>query len=543
MVYVATLVAAAGSAAMLYEGAVTARHTNLKTAYESANVVPQLLQDEPLVPHEPGRINLVEQNPDNEEAGQGRRAALLLCRRFALAPPDGREPDGFREFYNALEQAALWHEKNPNSAVDAPPGVFSYVRRRPTCGLVVDLSRVLASKSRGADSNQAWEKQSDCYASLMADDLARLTPLARDATGGRAATNVSGDKWLGWLLSPPWDDIPPAPWDGPPAVPAAAVVLGRHMDRLLVGQPDESNGAAEGIKKDDDSPHTSMLVRLSPLLADETPATVPAAVAPPEAVDEREVEDALDADLFSDNPALSPAGLQLAADFMMALLTRAHDLESVPAADGNALGSDSKDGGSESVDAGETRMGPAALRGELAIVRGGIQFWIILAVLWALFLIASREVRRWTHEGRGLRWGWLEGAYDWVGRAEEIVFGEPGEPGGEAEDVRARNRDSRWLLRFLAGAVPALGFIGTVLGISDGLAGADDIVTAATPAGQSAAVSEVAGRLGVAFTTTLVALVTGLLIDLLSRWQQVNEERALRRRFAREAVEGLGKPL
>lgn len=89
--------------------------------------------------------------------------------------------------------------------------------------------------------------------------------------------------------------------------------------------------------------------------------------------------------------------------------------------------------------------------------------------------------------------------------------------------IRAREAGSRWILQWLAGALPALGFIGTVYGIADALKNADSMVRAQTVDAQAAAITGVAGSLGVAFTTTLLALVMGLITSLISDHQAFRE--------------------
>lgn len=73
--------------------------------------------------------------------------------------------------------------------------------------------------------------------------------------------------------------------------------------------------------------------------------------------------------------------------------------------------------------------------------------------------------------------------------------------------------------------MPSLGFIGTVLGIGAALGDADKVVRAANAAEQAGAISAVTSLLGIAFDTTLVALICGLpltalLLSLTSREAQ-----------------------
>ena len=85
--------------------------------------------------------------------------------------------------------------------------------------------------------------------------------------------------------------------------------------------------------------------------------------------------------------------------------------------------------------------------------------------------------------------------------------------------------ESAWLMRYLARALPALGFVGTILGILFALNGADGIVRATTQAERVAAMASVTAPLAFAFSHTFIALVFGLLtgffIDQLSALERV----------------------
>lgn len=89
--------------------------------------------------------------------------------------------------------------------------------------------------------------------------------------------------------------------------------------------------------------------------------------------------------------------------------------------------------------------------------------------------------------------------------------------------LRERDRSSRWIIRWIARALPAIGFIGTVRGISAALSASDSIVRAQTTAEQAAAITAVAGTLGIAFTTTLIALMFGLITSYFDDLQSVQE--------------------
>ncbi len=79
------------------------------------------------------------------------------------------------------------------------------------------------------------------------------------------------------------------------------------------------------------------------------------------------------------------------------------------------------------------------------------------------------------------------------------------------------------MMRYLSWLIPSLGFIGTVMGIMFALQ------YAGVPANAEAEdfLYQVTNRLGVAFTTTLVALVMSAIIVLLQSLIQAKEERSL----------------
>jgi biopolymer transport protein ExbB/TolQ len=73
------------------------------------------------------------------------------------------------------------------------------------------------------------------------------------------------------------------------------------------------------------------------------------------------------------------------------------------------------------------------------------------------------------------------------------------------------------MLRYVAWAIPAIGFIGTVRGIGDALGEAHKAV--------SGDVSGVTAGLGVAFNSTLIALLISIVIMFLLHQLQLAQER------------------
>jgi biopolymer transport protein ExbB/TolQ len=98
----------------------------------------------------------------------------------------------------------------------------------------------------------------------------------------------------------------------------------------------------------------------------------------------------------------------------------------------------------------------------------------------------------------------------------------------QAEHDEAAMDTSYSLLRGFIWAIPVLGFIGTVLGLSDaigafgGMLGTVDDVSQIT-----ASLRDVTGGLAVAFETTLEALVAALAIQLFATFLRKSEEEFL----------------
>ncbi len=90
-------------------------------------------------------------------------------------------------------------------------------------------------------------------------------------------------------------------------------------------------------------------------------------------------------------------------------------------------------------------------------------------------------------------------------------------------ELIAHRLDLRYaMLRYLVWVIPTVGFIGTVIGISLALALID-------PAAAEQPLGDIAKGLGVAFYTTLVALVQSAILVLVMNLVQAREESALNR--------------
>ena len=86
--------------------------------------------------------------------------------------------------------------------------------------------------------------------------------------------------------------------------------------------------------------------------------------------------------------------------------------------------------------------------------------------------------------------------------------------------------DGRYsLLRYLVWVIPTIGFIGTVVGIATALGEAGDTQDFQDPA----LLGELTRNLGVAFYTTMLALVQSAILVLAQSVTQAREEGALNR--------------
>ncbi len=94
-------------------------------------------------------------------------------------------------------------------------------------------------------------------------------------------------------------------------------------------------------------------------------------------------------------------------------------------------------------------------------------------------------------------------------------------------DADASGVDSSFtVVRALIWTIPILGFIGTVVGLSDAIGGFTAVLadSGADAAGIKSKLGPVVNGLSTAFETTLVALVAAVIIQLLSTWVYKREE-------------------
>lgn len=191
---------------------------------------------------------------------------------------------------------------------------------------------------------------------------------------------------------------------------------------------------------------------------------------------------------------------------------------------------------------------------KMAVVRGYEQFALLVAFWWMALLLAARYARRRKEEDRATLV--IEVSRDRLKRKLddsdkkqmlEKMLSSVSELAGRSitrlmvqtchdsqktdktklEDaaryIRVNDAASRWVIVWLSRTLPALGFLGTVHGIALALMGADSLVRAVTPEGQAAAVNIVASNLGIAFTTTFIALVMGIALSWVNDRQSYQE--------------------
>ncbi|MEZ4279391.1 MAG: MotA/TolQ/ExbB proton channel family protein [Myxococcota bacterium] len=209
---------------------------------------------------------------------------------------------------------------------------------------------------------------------------------------------------------------------------------------------------------------------------------------------------------------------------------------------------------------GVLRLVPETRLAELFVERGWVPYAISFVSAWALALLAAKRVRL-AREKRLLERDWLARAGESNAIAPEQIDAMLARLAGQRLFVpdsflarrlvralrhfQARQRvvevveflavESRadegridasyGLIRVFIWAVPTLGFIGTVIGIGAAVAGfSTTLETATSLDAMRESIDTVTGGLGVAFDTTLLALVMSILIMFPSSALQRLEE-------------------
>ena len=149
-------------------------------------------------------------------------------------------------------------------------------------------------------------------------------------------------------------------------------------------------------------------------------------------------------------------------------------------------------------------------------------YWGILLLLgkWWNTLYLRRAVHRWVHnEDSEIQ--------SHVDRVRSLVH-----PREQIEDrlqfLWRRHEESFLIPRYVTWAVPVLGFIGTVLGISLAADGIRGLIASETGlSGLSSELGAAIAPLGIAFDTTLIALTLSVFLTLFLALVQRSEERTL----------------
>lgn len=103
----------------------------------------------------------------------------------------------------------------------------------------------------------------------------------------------------------------------------------------------------------------------------------------------------------------------------------------------------------------------------------------------------------------------------------------PGGRGYWKDQLMDQVLSARWPMRLAITTLPAIGFIGTVRGIMNSLSGADSIVWASTSSERAQAINALSADLGLAFATTMLALLFGIGLSFLSAIEMRMFERAI----------------
>lgn len=207
-------------------------------------------------------------------------------------------------------------------------------------------------------------------------------------------------------------------------------------------------------------------------------------------------------------------------------------------------------------------LAPVSRLADLFLARGWVPYVITAVAAWALLLLAARAMRlRWQRraldrplvspgpDGRigpadapaalaslHARSGGVEDSFlvakleralrHFESRRSVVEVIEYLSAEGNADEGRV---DASYaLVRVFVWVVPTLGFIGTVLGIGAAVAGFSETLEAASSLeGMKESIGSVTGGLGIAFDTTLLALVMSILIMFPASAVQRSEENLL----------------
>lgn len=148
--------------------------------------------------------------------------------------------------------------------------------------------------------------------------------------------------------------------------------------------------------------------------------------------------------------------------------------------------------------------------------RGIIPPITLVFFCWALILLMVKWFIVWRRWGNGI---WL---------ADALANSDTKAAEHYLAQLWGNSNESYLLPRYISWAIPILGFIGTVLGISLAAAGIQGVISSQQGLSQfSSNLGDAISPLGIAFDTTLIALSLSVVLTLLQTLQQRWEERLL----------------
>ena len=162
--------------------------------------------------------------------------------------------------------------------------------------------------------------------------------------------------------------------------------------------------------------------------------------------------------------------------------------------------------------------------------RGIIPPITVLLFFWGLLLLLGKQWNGWYLRRALRRWrnGETGGATAPLVASLEALSAGAGRLEESLTLLWRRYEESYLLPRYISWAVPILGFIGTVLGISLAADGIRRIIASDTGlSGLSGDLSGAIAPLGIAFDTTLIALSLSVVLTLFLSLVQRGEERTL----------------
>lgn len=146
---------------------------------------------------------------------------------------------------------------------------------------------------------------------------------------------------------------------------------------------------------------------------------------------------------------------------------------------------------------------------QLQMWRGPEHIGIITLSVFVLLIVFSRSLvlitRTYNPEERGTP----------LWRDTKFLGARLNSGGTDAWVAQRELDEGRRYQRWALASIPAIGFIGTVRGILNALPEARDVVFASTTLGRADTIGTLAGELGLAFSTTLFALVASLVLSFV----------------------------